>query len=122
MAETLKLAGQRVEVGEGWTVVRIGHLAVNGAPQGTEGQAETARALGYGDDVTRMNRDHEVLHALLASWARLPASPTLARVAGHIVPKDEDLERAEEAAVLALQRWLLMVGRDVLELARGYSE
>lgn len=70
-------------------------------------QARTARRLGYGEDVEAMNRDHDPLHRALCEWLGLP-SYSLSASAGH--PVDPDLARYEEAAVLAVQRFLQMAG------------
>lgn len=78
------------------------------------GQSETALDLHY-PDARSMNRDHDVLHTLLAYWLGLPASPTLVQVAdGNF---GSDLARAEEAAVLALARFANLAGVDLQSVA-----
>lgn len=76
---------------------------VMAAPEATEEYRARARALGYGDDIMAMCREHEILHSLLACWLGLPESPVLARLAAGN-PMDREEMEPEEAAVLALQR------------------
>lgn len=76
---------------------------VRGEPQGTPEQAQTARDLGYGDDVGAMVTDHDPAHALLCDWLGLPTSFSLSG-------RDDDLARWEEAAVIAVQRFLVRAG------------
>lgn len=79
---------------------------------GPEDEAR-ARALGYAD-VADMTFDHDRLHSLLA-WALIRgASPVLRAVAGG-PPVPDELAEAEEAMVLAVQRFAALVaarGRD----------
>src|SRR5690348_2647013 len=50
-------------------------------PSGLAEQTEMSRRLGYGGDVKRMCREHEVLHTWLCELFGLPYSPTLWAVA-----------------------------------------
>lgn len=72
-------------------------------------QAETARSLGYGDNIDLMNREHDQLHAMLADWLGLSASYSLTVAAGGEV--EPGLAEAEEAAVMAVQRFMRMADR-----------
>jgi len=84
---------------------------VPASPQGSIEQTFTALDLGYGADLYRMCREHELCHTLLAEAIGQPYSRTLWAVA-H--PGDADNiplaeQHAEEGMVLAFQR-LLMTG------------
>ena len=81
------------------------------------GQARMAADLGYADEVA-MNREHDLLHSLLASWLGLPCSPALQAVARGV---DAPMGWIEEATVLALQRFAVSQGVDVVALARQRS-
>lgn len=63
-----------------------------------EGQRETARKLGYGDDVVAMNRDHDPLHRALCAWLGVPS------VALPDGQPGTELAGIEEDAVLAVQK------------------
>lgn len=76
---------------------------IRGRPQRGPAQAETARELGYGDDVGAMIADHDPLHALLCDFLRLPTSFALSG-------GNPDLAEAEETAVLAVQRFMRRAG------------
>lgn len=78
------------------------------------GQAETAAGLRY-PDAQSMNRDHDLMHSLLAHWLGLPASPTLIQVADGQF--GSDIAAAEEAAVLAVQRFANLAGVDLQAVA-----
>lgn len=84
---------------------RISRLGCDraGAPEGTEGQAATARELGYGDDVAAMVADHDPLHARLCDWLGLADSEAL--FGGR-----PEVAAAEEAAVLAVQKFMRLAG------------
>lgn len=79
------------------------------------GQAIRARELGY-DSAEEMNREHDIVHSLLAYWLGLEASPTLKHVAeGKTYPH----WRLEEAAVLAIQAYARAALKiDLVELAK----
>lgn len=73
----------------------------------------TARAFGYGDDVLRMHREHDIVHTFLAEVHGLPHSPVLRRVAGGSdVPPDA--RASEEGLVLSFQRYLNTGQADLL--------
>jgi hypothetical protein len=81
----------------------------------------TAREHGYGTDVARMCRCHEVTHSLIAHLAR---AAVLARVParGWRRPRADDLTRVEEAAVLALEAYANAMGVDLVEVAKGWAK
>jgi hypothetical protein len=62
----------------------------------------SARALGYGEDVAGMTRDHDYLHARLCDHLGV-ASHSLRQAAG--LAHDGGLAALEEAAVCAVTRW-----------------
>jgi hypothetical protein len=77
-------------------------------------QQETAAALGY-DDVDALTRDHDFLHAWLADVLGLDASFSLTLSASGAA--DPDIAAAEEAAVMALQRFARLARVEVATLA-----
>lgn len=69
-------------------------------------QRETARLLGYGDDVDAMNRDHDDLHRRLCDLFAIP-SYSMQIAAGQVLPfREKSLADIEEDAVLCVQRLL----------------
>jgi len=103
-----------VEVHNGWTVTRIpGFPDIVGRWDEQPGQAETAKTLGV--DVRKMNADHDLLHSAFAHMTGLDASMALLAAAG--APVNPDVAAAEEAAVLALQKFLYAYGLNVFEFA-----
>lgn len=70
-------------------------------------KAETARHLGYGDDIAAMDRDHDPLHLALCAWLGV-RSHALADGRGE--PHDATLANLEEVAVLAVQRFMVASG------------
>jgi hypothetical protein len=99
----IRPASTRITLPTGETVI--------GEAQHTAEQRHTARRLGYGDDVLAMVRDHDPLHSLLAAWLGLPASYGIMAAAGLLKPEDADLAAYEEAAVLAVQRFMRAAGK-----------
>lgn len=97
----------------GRTTVRVYHGWVETTlPDGTKvsavghtGPVDIARAhaLGYGGDIWRMTREHDMLHAGLAELLGLHESPVLRSAVADSY--DYELVAAEEAAVLAIQRF-----------------
>lgn len=116
---TLRFGEVSLEIHDGWSRAVF--------PDGVEtladhtaqpGQEERAQGLGY-PSASTMNRDHDVVHCLLARFMGLPCSPTLHGVArGEFWPQ----WAAEEAAVLAVQRFALAAGIDLLALAKRHSD
>lgn len=69
-------------------------------------QRHTAKYLGYGDDVSAMNAEHDPLHrwlcAELGTYSR-----SLAQAAGAVqTGTDQFIAGLEEEAVLAIQRFM----------------
>lgn len=99
----------RAELNVGYTetVFADGSL-VPAYPDGTPEQRLTSLRLGYGDDLARMCREHEVLHTWLCERFGLPYSPTLWAVAhgqqAGCAPRWA--QEQEEALVLAFQACL----------------
>jgi hypothetical protein len=77
--------------------------------------AATAARLGYGADVEKLNRDHDIVHSLLAHWLGLPASPALSGAAREA--EGTELTGAEEDAVMAIQRFANLAGIDLAAVA-----
>jgi hypothetical protein len=98
----------------GLTRVRYpGAGQVDALPHDTDEYHQRAAEHGYGDDVYAMSREHECTHHLLARLLRLPCSPTLKGVATGVHWQHWG---AEEAAVLAFQRYAKCVGADIIAL------
>lgn len=76
---------------------------VEGAPQDTDSYRATADRLGY-NTILAMCQDHDPLHALLCNWLGLPSSYALRVAAG--LDTESPFSRAEEEAVLAVQRFM----------------
>ena len=101
------------------TALRRGGL-IHAVPHDTPEYAATAARLGYGADVERLNRDHELTHSLLAAWLGLPESPVMRAVADNTWQHDPNGTLGlEEDAVCAVQRLANAWGVDLLALARG---
>lgn len=101
---------------DGQTITRLAAGTVLAYPEDTQEYRDRARDLGYGDDVSGMSRDHEITHSLLAKWLGLPASPALSLAAAGKESKNI-LTGAEEAAVLAIQRFAKMTNASILQIA-----
>lgn len=100
------------------TVLRDG-ATVPAAPHDTDEYRATAAALGYGDDVWRLCREHEVAHTTLMQRLGLQYSPTLWAVAHGAhgrIPESPGEMAAEEKLVLAYQEWCVLRERNA---ARG---
>ena len=110
-----------IEIHDGWTMTRFDdgcevHARHDDCQQ--RGQAKTAADLGY-PDVATMSREHDLARALLAHWLGLAYSPVLSTVA-LAMPQREDWWK-EEAAVLALQRYAVSQGLDLLAVAERHA-
>lgn len=96
----------------GWTEIAL-PLDEVGVPisvpddSGDAAQMATAEKLGL--SVVEMNAGHDLTHCLLANWIGLPYSPTLGSVSGGPFCSTE-INDAEEAAVLAIQRYMGLMG------------
>jgi hypothetical protein len=91
----------------GTTIVLPCGLVVEGRPHDSAAYATTARELGYGDDVLALCQDHDAAHAWLADQFGVNSFGLL-HAAG--VGADENIAAAEEAAVLAIQKFLRLSG------------
>lgn len=99
----------KVEVLSGGTRVTLpGGEIVYGVPLDSDKYRATARDLGYGDDTLAMCRDHDPIHAALCEWLGVP-SHALREAAG--LPRDAKLALLEEAAVLAVHKFMRAAGR-----------
>lgn len=95
------------------TVFHDGRRVVATPEAGNSAYNDNARALGYGDDLELLSREHEMLHTFLAERIHGGASPTLWAVAhgqGND-PNFPDLapiweQIYEEAMVLAFQKYM----------------
>jgi len=106
--EVRRFGATTCTIGPSWVVTELPSGAkIHAHPRGDQG--ETARALGYGDDVSAMTRDHDPLHAALAHWLGLPASAALREAGGE--PVEPELAALEEAAVIAVQKFCRAAGR-----------
>jgi hypothetical protein len=116
-----RLGGALIELhDDGLTVTRFGARQVDARPHHTGEYQQRAFDLGYGADVARMSRDHELCHSLLAHLLELPASPTLMGIAtGKHMAKHW---RREEAAVLGLQGFARAAGADLQAIALKLSQ
>ena len=86
----------------------------------TEDYRATAKRLGYGDDIDRLNRDHELAHTLCAQFLGLPACPVFVRLADNVDVATE-MTGAMEDFILAFQRVSLILGLDVQEIAKLHA-
>lgn len=63
-------------------------------------------AAWVGCSVEQLNRDHDALHARLASWTALPSQSLRIAAGEALTPDEHRLAALEEDAVLHLQRYL----------------
>lgn len=75
-----------------------------------EAQIDTARDLGYGEDVDAMNRDHDPLHVALCGWLGVPC---VALPGGSAAAVGSDVAMIEETAVMAVQKLMRAHGAKV---------
>lgn len=101
---------------DGQTITHLQEGVVLAYPEDNQEYKNRARDLGYGDDVLGVSRDHEIVHSLLAKWLGLPASPALSLAAAGR-PSKNTFTGAEEAAVLAIQRFAKMMNVSILDIA-----
>src|SRR5690348_11324108 len=103
---TFKNCVVRADLNLGYTetIFRDGSL-VPAYPTGLADQMQTAHQLGYGDDLSRMCREHEILHTWLCEQFGLPYSPTLWAVAHGQTQGSAPIwaQQEEEALVLSFQ-------------------
>ena len=73
-------------------------------------QSETAKWMGYGDDIDAMNAVHDPLHEAVTKWLNVP-SYALANARGEtLTPEQMQLAYYEEDAILHLQRFMQHIG------------
>lgn len=109
------LHGDRVR-----TVLPSGHvIASTPFAHASSNLKADAQAAGYGDDVARFIRTHEVAHSLLAHWMGEVMSSSFARLANG--KPDWAADRVEEVALMSLERYANARGIDLIELAREAS-
>lgn len=125
----VRVPGGVVELnGHGLTTTRLrGLVPVDAVPHDTDEYRARARSLGYPDDdagLLRMSREHELCHSLLAGWLGLPCSPTMRGIALRTAGTGPWFAgwRAEEACVLAVQRFARVCGVDLVALATKAGE
>lgn len=85
---------------------RTGSIVIIGEPHSTEEYRATAHSLGYGDDTLAMCQDHDPLHVSLCKWLGLETSFSMLSAVGRLPEDQEFLARLEEAAVLAVQKFI----------------
>lgn len=108
MRHTLR-NGTIVEVVEtGSRIILPDGTIVFGEPHNSESYRETARRLGYGEDVLLLCQEHDQAHAWLADAIGLKESPALRVSVGG--PGDPALVAADEDATLSLQRFCRAAG------------
>ncbi len=96
--------------GTAWVVTTYPDgTTVEAHPQHSSEDVARALALGYAN-VGELTLAHDPTHEHLARCLGLPHSPTLWAVA-HGTEVDPDLAQAEEAAVLAVQRFAQLARR-----------
>lgn len=99
-----------------------GQSAITPPNREDESRRSLARDLGYGFDVFMMNRENQLTHSLLAAWLGLPASPMLAlKAATENVGVDNEVVRAEQEAVKAIQKFARLSDVSLIRRARYYS-
>lgn len=90
---------------------------VPAAPQDSDQYRATAAALGYGEDLWRLCREHEIAHTTLMQTLGLRYSPTLWAVAHGAhgkIPNSPGEMAAEEKLVLAYQEWRMLRERNAV--------
>jgi hypothetical protein len=115
--------GGTIEIHDTWVCNRF----TAGVPQEVRAvprsdQKAMATAMGY-TDAAALTRDHDPLHALLADWLGLGCSYSLNYAAGWLPPEEAEMARFEEAAVMALQAYIVQLGLTAVEIAKrnGYQ-
>lgn len=93
---------------------------VEAEPHDTPDYAATAERLGYGADIAGLNRDHELVHHVLADALGLAESPVMRAVANGTWQSDpHGLLRMEEDAAMAVQRLAKAWNVDLIGLGFG---
>jgi len=86
---------------------------VTGAPEDTDSYRATAERHGYGADTLQLCKEHEVLHIALCHWLGID-SPTMRLVRHGDDARLHRLNRLEEDAVLAVQKFAKAAGIDLV--------
>jgi hypothetical protein len=111
---TLQFGTTTVEVFPDHTMIRFEDgFTVAGAPEDTDDYRATADKFGYGTDTLKLCQEHEVMHIALCHWLGVE-SPTMRRLQTN----DESLaklNRLEEAAILAIQRFARECNIDLVQ-------
>lgn len=95
----------------GTTVVLACGLVVEGRPQPDAAYAKTAQELGYGDDILAMCQDHDALHVAMCQWLNVESFALFRATGQPITAREAELADAEEAAVLAIQKFKRLTSR-----------
>lgn len=90
-----------------------GSIVIIGEPHDTDEYRLTAQELGYDDNTLSMCQDHDPLHVALCRWLGLSVSFSMLSAVGKLHDDQEYLAIAEEAAVIAVQRFLRLAGVEV---------
>lgn len=96
---------------DGSRVVFADGARLDGFPIDDAGYRATALELGYGDDTLALCLDHDMTHVAMCHWLGID-SPALNQTCRGTASNGE-LQSAEEAAVLAIQRFARLAGIDL---------
>lgn len=115
MKQTFRLGAATIDLHDGYTVTTFDDgCAVCGRHDEQPGQEEIAERCLY-PSPEELNREHDIVHSLLAVWLGLDRSPALHAVAAG--GPDYPFSHYEEAAVLSLQTYARLAGVDLIALA-----
>lgn len=117
----LTIGGHRLVFDGPLTVTRLnkdGKL-IRAVPENNQEYRNRSIGTGYGANTKLMSREHEITHALIAKWLKLPESPTMRGVADD---KYFSHWGAEEAAVLAIQQLCRRLEISIEELAKEWKD
>lgn len=87
-----------------------GSIVILGEPHDTDEYRITARELGYNENTLAMCQDHDSLHVALCKWLGLGTSFSMLAAVGKLPDDQKHLAAIEEAAVLAVQRFMKLSG------------
>lgn len=94
-------------------IVYPDEIAIPGSPEDTDSYRACAARLGYGADTLKMCKDHETMHIALSHWLGIE-SPTMKLLRLGDDDTLHSINRLEEDAILALQRFACAAGVDLL--------